>query len=247
MKHQEKLNACRNQFLYPLFLEDHRDLLTKLHENKTFMKNIREVSENTAEELLFGCGIQQNAEKAARFQNYKDSFCNIFFDNLKFADYPEYQTIYHNIKASGYSGKSATISVFYAMVFFDILDEMQKPKQQKVGLLKRLFSGIPDKINTVEKTCYRSDASLRKEFEAYLIKCGYKQYTPSGNPSTVPQYIKSIDYVCDIEHLDWNGLAENIRHMIPQYDQGGSKEQHGNKSHRTVINALFRYAEFLYR
>ena len=53
-----------------------------------------------------------------------------------------------------------------------------------------------------------------------------------------------IDEVCSEESLNWAGLAENIDRITPQYDWGGSKEELGQKSHRTVINALLRYAEY---
>lgn len=86
---------------------------------------------------------------------------------------------------------------------------------------------------------------MRKEFADYLIRQGYKLTTPSGNFSTVYSYIKSIDDVCDWEGISWEVLADNIVVIVPQYDIGGSKEDLGNKSHRTVINALKRFKEFV--
>ena len=34
-------------------------------------------------------------------------------------------------------------------------------------------------------------------FENYLIKEGYSQYTPSGNPSTVYDYCRRVERVCE--------------------------------------------------
>ena len=41
---------------------------------------------------------------------------------------------------------------------------------------------------------------IKKQFERYLISKGYSQTTPSGNPSTVYDYIKRIDKICKFEH-----------------------------------------------
>jgi len=86
---------------------------------------------------------------------------------------------------------------------------------------------------------------MKNDFKNYLIKNGYKEYTPSGHPSTVFQYIKSIDFVCDIEYRSWIMLASNIDFYINLYDVGGEKEYLGMTSHRTIINALKRFKEFL--
>ncbi len=86
---------------------------------------------------------------------------------------------------------------------------------------------------------------MKKQFEAFLIRKGYKQYTPSGNPSTVYDYIKRIDKVCEWESITWQTLAANISIILPQYDVGGIKEDFGHKSHNAVISALRSFTEFL--
>lgn len=86
---------------------------------------------------------------------------------------------------------------------------------------------------------------MKEQFEAYLIRMGYKQVTPSGHPSTVYDYIKRIDHVCKWEDMSWQKLAENIGTVVPQYDTGGPKEEAGNRSHKSVINALKRFADFV--
>lgn len=85
---------------------------------------------------------------------------------------------------------------------------------------------------------------MKDQFKNYLIKQGYSILTPAGNPSTVYDYVMRIDKVCEWEHLSWEKLAQNISLIVAQYDVGGSKEDFGNKSHKAVINALKRFAEF---
>jgi len=88
---------------------------------------------------------------------------------------------------------------------------------------------------------------MKELFKNYLIKEGYAEYTPKGLPSTVYDYIKRIDFVCENEKMTWIQLSEHIHQIITDYDINGKKEHLGNKSHRAVINALKRYKEFLER
>lgn len=88
---------------------------------------------------------------------------------------------------------------------------------------------------------------MKNQFEEYLISRGYKKATPSGHPSTVYDYIKRIDKVCEWENITWEQLAENIQKILCQYDIGGEKEELGKTSHNAVINALRRFADFVMR
>ena len=56
--------------------------------------------------------------------------------------------------------------------------------------------------------------NIKSSFQEFLIKQGYKITTPSGNPSTVYDYKKRIDFVCEIENITWEQLAENIDSII---------------------------------
>ena len=86
---------------------------------------------------------------------------------------------------------------------------------------------------------------MKEDFQKYLISKGYKIVTPAGHPSTVYDYTKRIDYICDQEQLTWEGLSDNISKIISLYGAGGQKQYLGEKSHRSVINALKRFFEFL--
>lgn len=86
---------------------------------------------------------------------------------------------------------------------------------------------------------------MKKAFESYLKECGYTIQTPSGNPSTVYDYCRRIDAVARNEGLSWEEMVARIDDILPQYDNGGSKQHLGVKSHRSVINALKRFSEFV--
>ena len=87
---------------------------------------------------------------------------------------------------------------------------------------------------------------MKKEFQDYLINQGYSIKTPSGNPSTVYDYQKRIDKVCEWEGYTWETLANNIGRIVVMYDIGGAKENLGNLSHRAVINALKQFKKFVH-
>lgn len=86
---------------------------------------------------------------------------------------------------------------------------------------------------------------MKDQFRSYLVKQGYSVTTPTGNPSTVYDYVKRIDRVCEWENTTWTGLARNIDAIVSMYNVSGSKEGFGRKSHYAVINALKRFSEFL--
>ena len=88
---------------------------------------------------------------------------------------------------------------------------------------------------------------LRTGFEKYLIEQGYKVTTPSGNPSTVYDYIKRIDKIIEWENLySWDELATNISKYVKLYGIGGVKQAYGQKSHAAVINALLAFQRYLF-
>ncbi len=82
-------------------------------------------------------------------------------------------------------------------------------------------------------------------FKSYLIRCGYAEYTPSGLPSTVYDYVGRIQKVLEWESMSLAELNQNIERICREYDTGGRKHELGEISHRSVINALKRYREYL--
>ena len=81
-------------------------------------------------------------------------------------------------------------------------------------------------------------------FEKYLIEAGYAEETDEGAPSTVYAYSKAVDTVASRENLSWEDLENEISDIVDKYDVGGTEEKFGEKSNKTVINALKRFKEF---
>lgn len=86
---------------------------------------------------------------------------------------------------------------------------------------------------------------MLEDFKHYLIQKGYSEYTPSGNPSTVYDYVKRINKICERERISIKQLANNIGDYVEKYDTFGSEEEFGKKSHNAFISALKRFEEFI--
>ena len=86
---------------------------------------------------------------------------------------------------------------------------------------------------------------MLENFKIYLIKQGYSESTPSGKPSTVYDYGKRIERICEREGISINQLADNIDVYVKKYDTFGSEVEFGKRSHNSYISALKRFEEFM--
>ncbi len=85
---------------------------------------------------------------------------------------------------------------------------------------------------------------MLENFHRYLILKGYSENTPSGKPSTVYDYGKRIEKICEREKITINQLGNNIGDYVKKYDTFGSEEEFGKRSHNAFICALKRFEEF---
>lgn len=83
------------------------------------------------------------------------------------------------------------------------------------------------------------------DFVEWLVEQGYKKYTPSGGRSTAFEYADGVEKVRQRERLTETEMIENIGMLIKKYDIGGAESEFGSMRHRTIINALKRYREFI--
>lgn len=85
---------------------------------------------------------------------------------------------------------------------------------------------------------------MLEKFKRFLILKGYSEFTPSGHPSTVYDYIKRIERICKREQISIHQLCENISFYVERYDTFGSEEDFGKRSHNAFICALKSFQEF---
>tara|TARA_R100000306_G_scaffold62450_1_gene70350 strand:- start:1021 stop:1290 length:270 start_codon:yes stop_codon:yes gene_type:complete len=82
-------------------------------------------------------------------------------------------------------------------------------------------------------------------FKKYLISKGYSEFTPSEKPSTVYDYMKRVEKICERENITVKGLSENISFYIDKYGATGKEAEFGKRSHNAFISALKRFEEFV--
>jgi hypothetical protein len=121
---------------------------------------------------------------------------------------------------------------FTPLPFRDNLNLNSLEKVLKVNSPKEINMTKDLKSNTLEN------------FKTYLIQQGYSEYTPSGNHSTVYDYVKRVEKILERERISIQNLAENIDLYVKKYDTYGSEEEFGNRSHKAFINALKRFQDF---
>ena len=86
----------------------------------------------------------------------------------------------------------------------------------------------------------------KENFAKWLIKEDYKEWSGNGYPSTVPQYVYSIEKVMEKENIKtWSELTEHILDLIFKYGKYGPLKNYGEQGHSTIINALERFMDFL--
>jgi len=86
---------------------------------------------------------------------------------------------------------------------------------------------------------------MLEKFKLYLVKQGYSEFTPSGNPSTAYDYKKRVNKICIREAVSIEHLAANIDLYIDKYGPTGNDSDFGKRSNNAFINALRRFGEFL--
>lgn len=100
-------------------------------------------------------------------------------------------------------------------------------------------------INHDSERVLRNDYGAMADFAGWLLSNGYKEYGISGNKSTVYQYSKYIEDVMKRERMSQLALQDNIAQIVKKYDVGGECEELGQRGHRTCINALKKYYEYV--
>lgn len=87
---------------------------------------------------------------------------------------------------------------------------------------------------------------ILNEFKEYLVKRGYKEFTLSGEPSTVYNYTRHIKTICEREGINTaKVLIGRIDELEQKYGETGSEAAFGKKSKSAYINAIRRFNEFV--
>ena len=85
--------------------------------------------------------------------------------------------------------------------------------------------------------------NIRDSYKQWLIEQGLKTETPSKHSSTVTEYLRRIDRICDKHYKShdataWNKLTKNIQALLISYHECQNKEYLINKQN---IDAFLKY------
>ena len=85
--------------------------------------------------------------------------------------------------------------------------------------------------------------NIRDSYKQWLIEQGLKTKTPSKHSSTVTEYLRRIDRICDKHYKShdataWNKLTKNIQALLISYHECQNKEYLINKQN---IDAFLKY------
>ena len=105
---------------------------------------------------------------------------------------------------------------------------------------------IKNNISKGEKEMHLSNTSINKnaidiieKYKSWLGQKGYKF-------STINQYYWGINQIVNEEqYFSWQEVVNNINKLMVDYNTFGSKGHIGEMGHKSVINALRRFKEFL--
>ena len=126
---------------------------------------------------------------------------------------------------------------------------MKKDLDNQYNILDQLSREIVNfdsEESYFQQTFSNNQEKILLDFQNYLIKNNYCEFTPSGNPSTVYDYSKSrIPKICKRENITLLELAHNITKYVNKYDIGGEDSDFGAKSNRAYINALKCFQKYL--
>ncbi|MBR4317418.1 MAG: hypothetical protein IKW23_02850 [Kiritimatiellae bacterium] len=86
---------------------------------------------------------------------------------------------------------------------------------------------------------------MENTYIEFLLCHGLKEYSSTGNRSTVYSYASAVKRVLRSEGFTWDLSPEEIGALVQMYGTGGEKEAAGRKSNCTVIRALIWYQTFI--
>lgn len=86
---------------------------------------------------------------------------------------------------------------------------------------------------------------MKLKFKSWLLTKGYSATTGGNKPSTVYDYLRGISYVCKMENITIENLADNIYQICPAYQKGGIHEVRGRQISRSVRASLVQFLNFV--
>ena len=122
MKKQDIMKNCLKQMIFDEFLSLYNDAIKTLLKDQSFLFTIKQIYTGVAEDVEF-CSDNKNIE----LRKFKNRIGEMMFDSQAYFHCPEYRYIVDDVKRKGipihgkpYTAKSAAISTYYAIRFYQI-------------------------------------------------------------------------------------------------------------------------------
>ena len=122
MKKYDMMTACLKQMVFDEFMSLYSAEIRSLLEQQSFLFDVRQARGNVSEDIEF-CLDNTNFE----FRKFKQRISNYFYECGAYIHYPEFRFITENVKKKGvsfrgkpYTAASASISIYYAIRFYQI-------------------------------------------------------------------------------------------------------------------------------
>ena len=122
MEKQEIMTNCLKQMVFDEFLSFYSDAIKVLLKDQSILFAIKQINAGVAETVEF-CADNKNID----LRKFKDRIGEMMFDSKAYFHCPEYRFIVDDVKKKGisfrgkpYTAKSAAISVYYAIRFYQI-------------------------------------------------------------------------------------------------------------------------------
>lgn len=174
---KDKSNRCLLQLLHgEKFLKGHRQNLVELYQDLEFRQLLDLIEQSQDEETVYPVSPYDN-------KNFKSNILNdILFQENAYFRFPAYKKIVDDTANSGSTKLSATISIFYALKYWEATADEQ-PKKETLH--------VEDEV---------SDADYRKKWSAEY-RCEDGHYVRSKNEQLLDNWLYNHGYVHAYEKL----------------------------------------------
>lgn len=122
MTKQEIMTNCLKQMIFDEFLSLYGDAIKVLLRDQSILYTVRKIHQGVSEQIEF-CADNSSLE----LRKFKNNIGEMFYESQAYFHIPEYRFIVDDVKKKGivargtpYTMKSAAISVYYAIRFYEI-------------------------------------------------------------------------------------------------------------------------------
>lgn len=226
----EKMNFCQTQYLYRDFANDYSVEISSLINDIEFINIINSIS--TKYEKTEFCYDMMSQE----LKDFKRAMCDELYNSNAHNRFSEYNKIYSKIRAQGNTGASATISLYYAIRYKQLSDEVSDVSLKQQTILNQCNVKDDYDVRKNYPTPWRCDDghNVRSKNEQLVDNWLYnhnichayekKIFDREGDIDYISDfYIPSLKLYIEIWGLDTPEYQKKAERKIAVYQKNGDK------------------------